>query len=215
MSPFKVIEAFEQALCDYTGAPYAVAVNSCTMALLLAVKWHIDHYLWRGDVIGPLEVEIPKRTYVSVPMSIIHAGAKVAFRDEEWSGLYQLKPFPVYDSARFFSKDMYYQSAFAPAWEREMLCVSFHATKILADTQGGAILHDNAEADAWFRRMRFDGRTEGVPPANDHFEEIGYHCYMSPDVATRLLHKLSILPKVNAPLPNDNYPDLSQFEVFK
>ena len=34
---FQVVRDFEAALCEYTGAPYAVAVNSCTMALLLAV----------------------------------------------------------------------------------------------------------------------------------------------------------------------------------
>src|SRR3546814_2057911 len=31
------------------------------------------------------EVQIPKRTYVSVPMSIIHAGGRPTFRDEERS----------------------------------------------------------------------------------------------------------------------------------
>jgi dTDP-4-amino-4,6-dideoxygalactose transaminase len=99
--------------------------------------------------------------------------------------------------------------------EGEMQCVSFHWTKILGDTQGGAILHDNDEADAWFRKARFDGRTEGVAPKDDQFDMIGYHCYISPDVSARLLAKLSVLPKHNADLPNDEYPDLSKFEVFK
>lgn len=38
---FKVVRDFEQALCDYTGAKYAVSTTSCTMALLLACKWHL------------------------------------------------------------------------------------------------------------------------------------------------------------------------------
>ena len=38
---------------------------------------------------------------------------------------------------------------------------------------------------------------------------------MSPDVAARLMLKLSILPFNNIPLPNDNYPDLSKMEIFK
>jgi len=63
--------------------------------------------------------------------------------------------------------------------------------------------------------MRFDGRTEGVAPISDNFREIGYHCYMSPDVASRLLLKLYSLPKHNDPLPNDDYPDLSEMEIFK
>ena len=199
-NPFQVIKDLEQAISDYTGAPFVVAVNSCTMALLLSLKW-----FKRFDETDT--VSIPNRTYVSVPMSAIHAGFKVTFRDEDWRGMYRLGPLPVYDSARFFTRGMYIQGSH--------MCVSFHATKILADTQGGAILLDNPIAYEWLKRMRFDGRTEGVPPSEDDFQEIGYHCYMSPDVAARLLHKISVLPSYNAPLPNDNYPDLSTFEVFK
>ena len=202
-NPFQVVRDFERAVCEYTGAPYCVTTNSCTMALLLAVKWLVE----RGFVRHAGSVSIPSRTYVGVPMSIIHAGCSVEFRDEEWCGAYQLSPLPVYDSARYFTSGMYIDG--------QMLCVSFHATKILGDTQGGAILLDDAEADAWLRRMRFDGRTEGIPPNKDRFTEIGYHCYMSPDVAARLLHKLSVLPEHNRPLDNDDYPDLSKFEVFK
>jgi dTDP-4-amino-4,6-dideoxygalactose transaminase len=96
----------------------------------------------------------------------------------------------------------------------KMQCVSFHHSKILGDTQGGAILHDDPEADKWLRRARFDGRTEGVAPKDDDIM-LGYHCYMSPDVAARLLWKLSKLPLHNADLPNDDYPDLSQIQAFK
>jgi len=97
----------------------------------------------------------------------------------------------------------------------QFVCVSFHWSKTLAIGQGGAILHDNTEADEWFRRARFDGRTEGVAPADDHFDMIGYHAYMSPRDAADGLSRLAVLPKHNEPLPNDNYPDLSTFEVFK
>lgn len=216
-SPFDVVRDFEAALCEYTGAPYAVAVNSCTMALLLAVKWCINRqddmkYLDMIDGTTPPEISIPKHTYVSVPMSIIHAGGWPVFRDEDWEGLYLLDPLPVWDSARYFSGGMY-------SMPGEMVCLSFHTTKILGDTQGGAILLDNSDAAAWLKRMRFDGRMEGVTPAAqakaDCFKEIGYHCYMSPDVAARLLWKLGTLPLHNDPLPNDDYPDLSKLELFK
>lgn len=200
-NPFQVVRDLEHELSVYTGAPYVVTVNSCTMALLLAVKWHLE----RTFIEPP--VSCPKRTYVGVPMSIIHAGGKVKFTDQAWLGSYQLSPLPVWDSARYFSSGMYMPG--------QMICVSFHATKVLADTQGGAILLDDPIAYEWLKRMRFDGRTEGVPPNKDNFKEIGYHCYMSPDVAARLLHKLSALSKYNSPLPNDDYPDLSKFEVFK
>lgn len=231
MNPHQVTKDFESALCQYTGAPFAVAVSSCTAALTLAVAWHIQN-----DCIGMVDqisendfvmgarprIEIPRRTYVSVPQAIIHAGGRPVFRDEDWVGGYQLKPLPVWDYARWFSSGMFNHitasevnmrrdgSAFA-----KMLCVSFHASKTLGDSQGGAILHDNPEADAWFRRARFDGRTEGVAPKDDHFDMVGWHAYMSPDVAARLLHKLSVLPRHNAPLPNSDYPDLSKIKAFQ
>lgn len=201
-NPHDITSDFEKALCEYTGAKYAVAVNSCTMALLLACAF----FKYKNPY--PLtKIIIPKRTYISVPMSIKHAGYKVAFRDEEWSGGYQLAPLPVYDFARYFTGGMYSSKTFQ--------CVSFHVSKILGDSQGGAILHDNKDADDWFRKTRFDGRSEGAAPKDDHFDVIGWHCYMSPDVAARLLWKLQSLPLHNNPLPNDDYPDLSQFPIFK
>lgn len=183
------------------------------MALLLAVAYCLKNGLgaYEGGE-GPF-VEIPKRTYVGVPMSIIHAGGQPTFREEAWIGYYQLRPLPVWDCARWLSSGMYRSGG--DYAEHPMLCVSFHAAKILADTQGGAILHDSPEADAWLRRARFDGRAEGVHPKDDHFDMTGWHAYLSPDVAARLLWKLSVLPKYNDPLPNDDYPDLSQCEVFQ
>ena len=201
MNPYNIVRDFEAALCDYTGAKYAVTTTSCTMALLLACRWHYENGGVEGDF-----VTVPKKTYVGVPMSVIHSGYTVEFEDKGWTGEYWLDPLPVIDSARRFTSGMHYQNTFR--------CVSFHASKILGDTQGGAILHDDDEADAWLRKARFDGRTEGVAPKDDNFI-LGYHCYMSPDVAARLLLKLSVLPKHNADLPNDDYADLSLQEVFK
>lgn len=218
-NPYRVVRDFEAALCRYTGAKYAVTVNSCTMALLLAVAWCLRDKAvtvdrdqnQHGDVVETttrVPIEIPKRTYCSVPMSIIHAGGRPTFRDEDWHGAYQLRPLPVWDSARRFTSGMF-------ILPNQFQCISFHASKILGDTQGGAILHDNDEADAWLRRARFDGRTEGVAPIDDSFTQVGWHAYMSSDVAARLLLKLHSLPKHNDDLPNDNYPELDKMEVFK
>jgi pseudaminic acid cytidylyltransferase len=70
-----------------------------------------------------------------------------------------------------------------------MICVSFHWSKTLGEfRQGGAILHDNEEADAWLRRARFDGRTEGVAPKDDTSTLLGVALLHGPaDVAARLL----------------------------
>ena len=203
MNPYKVTEDFEKALCEYTGAPFAVAVNSCTAAIMLAVQWHFDQ-----DEGCSGFIELPKRTYVSVPCAILNAGGWVQFADEEWKGEYMLAPYPIWDSACRLTSGMYRAGRFQ--------CVSFAARKILGAEQGGAILHDNPEADAWFHRMRFDGRTEGVDPADDTFDLIGHHCLMIPSVAATLLLRLYHLPKVNADIGgSEDYPDLSKHPAFK
>jgi dTDP-4-amino-4,6-dideoxygalactose transaminase len=205
----QVTRDFEAAIAEYTGAPHVVAVNSCTMALLLAVAWSTrpNH--------GP-KIEIPKRTYVGVPMSIIHAGCWPTFRDQDWVGAYRLKPLPVWDSARLFTSGMYTDFV-ATTYDNPnpLVCVSFHATKTLGIEQGGAILLNDPEADAWLRRMRFDGRTEGVPVKEDSIREIGWHCYMNPSTAAQGLMRMAGLPKHNPPLPTSDYPDLSQMECFR
>lgn len=199
MNPHQVTRDFEAELARYTGATYAVTVTSCTMALLLACAYY-------RYCSGPRTITIPRRTYVSVPQSIIHAGHDVDFHRQEWSGAYRLIGTGIVDSARRFTSGMHQHGDYQ--------CVSFHASKILALEQGGAILHDNPHADAFFRRARFDGRTEGVDPKDDQFDMLGYHCYMSPSVAAAGLMKLSVLPKHNDDLPNSDYPDLSTFPIF-
>lgn len=197
-----VTRAFEAALCEYTGAKYAVTTNSCTMAITLALAW------WKQmnpDVFH--RIRLPRFTYVGVPAAVRSAGFGLAWRDEDWQGEYRLCPTNVLDAARRFTSGMYVP--------RHMQCVSFHASKILGDSQGGAILHDNDEADAWLRRARFDGRTEGADPKTDQVQWPSWHCYMSPDVAARLLWKLSVLPRNNPDLPRSDYPDLSQLEAFR
>jgi dTDP-4-amino-4,6-dideoxygalactose transaminase len=91
-------------------------------------------------------------------------------------------------------------------------CVSFSSSKILGIEQGGAILHDDLHADAWFRKARFDGRTEGESQLEDNFI-LGYHLIMLPSIAAQTLLKLYHLPKHNEDLPEIEYPDLSLQEM--
>jgi len=198
--PYQVVRDFEKALAEYTGAPYVVTVDSCTNALFLCLKY-------MKSIKGTWDfVEIPKRTYLSVPMQIIHAGYKVRFREENWHGAYWLAPLPISDSAKRFTGGMFP----SPLFE----CLSFHWQKILAIGRGGAILTDNGEAAAWFRRARFDGRTEGVDPKDDQVM-MGYHMYLTPELAAAGLVRMSFLPKDNLDQPCDDYPDLSKMEIFK
>jgi dTDP-4-amino-4,6-dideoxygalactose transaminase len=212
--PHKVTRDFESAIAEYTGAPFCVAVNSCTMALLLASAWWRRHFHNRG--VEPT-LEVPKRTYVGVPMSVINAGCRVDFVDREWIGAYQLYPSPIWDSARWLTAGLWRELDARTKCTslRAVVTVSFHATKTLGIEQGGAILCHGADDAEWFKRARFDGRTEGVTPADDEIPEVGYHCYMNPSTAAQGLMRLRGLPKYNAPLTNDAYPDLSLKRAFR
>jgi dTDP-4-amino-4,6-dideoxygalactose transaminase len=195
MNPHDVTKQFEEAIADYCGSPYAVAVTSCTAALLLCCVYY--------DV---REVNIPCRTYVGVGQSILNAGGRVTFRDEAWSGIYRLEPYPIFDAARRTTSDMFIPGT--------MMCLSLHISKICGVDQGGVILHDSPVADRILRQLRFDGRTEGVHPRDDEFTR-GFHCYLSPSVAAKALWKLSMLPRHNDDLPCSDYSDLSQQEIFQ
>ena len=98
-----------------------------------------------------------------MPQSIIHSGGEVIFdtRDEtnDWKGIYQLKPYPIYDAAKRLTSDMYIPGTF--------MCLSFHIKKQLAISKGGVILCDNKEAVKWFKQARYEGRNEKLYHEDD------------------------------------------------
>jgi len=90
----KVLE-FENIIAEYCGSKYAVACDSNSNAIKLVLE-----YLKVKDK----EIQIPKHTYASVPMQIIHSGNIPKFVDINWSGEYLLFPLPIVDSACRFRK---------------------------------------------------------------------------------------------------------------
>lgn len=200
-SPHDVTKAFEAALAEYTGAPFVVTTTSCTQAILMALAYY------RQGVNYASPISMPKLSYSGVPAAVLNAGWEVAFHDEDWQGEYQFDELPVWDSARRFTSGMYRPGM--------MQCVSFHWSKILGLSQGGAILLDDPEGAVWLRRARFDGRTEGVDPKDDQVQFPSWHAYLSPEVAAHGLMKLSLLPRHNADLPRSDYPDLSTMKAFQ
>lgn len=165
--PWDVVETFENIIASYAGSKYAVSVDNCTDAMFLCLK-----YLKAEGVI-----EIPKRTYVSVPCTIINAGCKVKFSDITWSGAYQLSPYPVYDSATRMKRNMYVDDSY--------YCLSFHRRKHIPIGKGGMILTNDKKAYEWFKIVRYEGRHMDRLYKDDHFEEIGWNMYMTPEQAAK------------------------------
>lgn len=197
-NPYKVVKMFEEEIAHYTGAPYAVSVDSCTNALMLACKY-----------LDVKEVTIPSKTYLSVPQTIIHAGGTPIFDSSanDWKGIYQLKPYPIYDAAKRFTSNMYIPGTF--------MCLSFHIKKILKISKGGMILTDNKEAVEWFKTARYEGRHEKLYH-DDDINFNGWNMYMTPQEAAHGLALMQNMDLHNTDLgENNGYRDLTEFTLFK
>lgn len=203
---YKITEDFENALSDYTGAPYVVTVDNQSNALFLSLMY---------EKVTGQEITIPSRTYPSVPCEIIHAGAKVKFKNVDGKylkGAYQLEPTRVWDSALRFTHNMYQPNTH--------MCISFTGPyKHFKLSKGGAILTDDYQAYLWFKRARYSGRRE-CSYHDDHFDMIGWNFYMMPELAARglLLMDQFYDRKTGKPKQLDDlelpYPDLSKFEIY-
>lgn len=211
-NPYNIVRMFENEVACYTRAPYAVSVDSCTNALFLCLEW----FKYKQSI-GPHktlftgsnnEIIIPRRTYLSVPQSIIHAGFTPVLEDIQWQGEYQLKPFPIWDSAKRFTGGMYRPG--------QMQCLSFHIKKHLKLGKGGMILTDDEEAVKWLKKARYEGRTAGYQYHNDDVEFLGWNMYMTPQQAAHGLALMQNFPQDNPDIPeNPPYKCLDEFTVFK
>lgn len=199
-NPYKIVKMFEDEMSSYTNSPYAISVDSCTNALFLICKY-----------LKVKKVTIPSQTYLSVPQSIVHAGGQVVFdkraKTNHWKGIYQLKPYPIYDSAKRLTKDMYKKGTF--------MALSFHIKKHLPIGKGGMILCDDLEAANWFKKARYEGRSEKFYK-DDDIDFLGWNMYMTPQQASIGLALLQNYPIHNQDLLEINgYRDLTEFTVFK
>jgi dTDP-4-amino-4,6-dideoxygalactose transaminase len=96
-------------------------------------------------------------------------------------------------------------------------CLSFHAKKLLPIGRGGIILTDDANADAWLRLARFDGREECDLSGQGEFRVIGWNAYMQPEQAARGLLLFASAKHKEMPdldVEAQGYPDLSKSEAY-
>lgn len=196
MNPYSVITDFERAVARYCGAKEGVAVDSCTNAIFLSLRYFQPH-----------RVSLPRRTYVGVAHAVRNAGVFIDWRDVEWHGCYKLMGTEVWDSARRLHRDMYLHMG-------GLVCLSFHYTKHLPIGRGGMILTNEPTTAHRLRKMRFDGRTDGVTVWDDLIDGEGWHMMIQPEDALRGLALMDDLKDWNEDLPAE-YPDISQMEYFK
>lgn len=199
-NPYAIVHTFEETVAKYCGAPFAVAVESASAAILLSL-------LYRKESVPLGSIAIPSRTYPSVPCSIIFAGGRVQFLDTDWHGEYELGSLNVWDAALRFRRGMYHGG---------LQCLSFHIKKLVPIGRGGMILTDSRDAYEWLKRARFDGRNP-VPLQEDNFTQLGLNCYMQPSDAARglqLLQALGDRELADLVVADQKYHDLSKFSIY-
>jgi dTDP-4-amino-4,6-dideoxygalactose transaminase len=196
-NPFDAIANFEDALSEYTGAPYVVTTDSCTHAMELCFR-HILSFT------KSCHVTLPKHTYLSVPMIFHILGITYNTKEYDWHNEYRIEPTLIWDSARRLDPGMYRTG--------QMQCISFGRDKPLEIGRGGAILLDNAEAYSWLKRASYDGRDLSVSPwQNQEQFQVGYHYMIRPEECVIGLNKIN-----NGEITdnyNHNYPDLSRIII--
>lgn len=194
-----VVRGFEGRLAMLTGARYCVCVNSCTMAAKLAFDWY-------SKQMGSTVLAFPRQTYRSMPAMAEKAGLMPVLTDEKWEGQYRITPSNIWDCALTLRPRMYVPGS--------VMLLSFHPQKPLAlSSGGGAILHDDPEADRFYRQDSFDARSEGVGIRSDDWSFDGEHCYMFAGQAGEGIHRLDIFEAAHPEgltMPQPDYEDLKE-----
>jgi len=194
---FEYVTEFESQVAEFFGAPYAVATDSCTHALELCFR-----YL-KSDCIT-----IPKRTYLSVPMTCMKLGLNWTWKEDDWFDYYHLGSTNIIDAAVLWGQNTYISNTF--------MCLSFQFKKHLSLGRGGMILLSNKDDRRELKKMSYDGRDLSLPWAEQDITTMGYHYYMTPEVAKTGIELLNDRKKIpGKKWSHRDYPDLTKMSVFK
>lgn len=199
--PRNVIDIFEKKVAEFSGSKFAVAVDCCTHAMELALRFQLyNHEIELSDTLI-----IPEQTYVSAAIMPMQLGFDVDFDKREWSGLYEMKGSRVWDSATRWNKGMYVEN-------NGLQCISFQIKKRIPIGRGGMILCSNKEEYEWLKLASYDGRDLKTPYTDKkHLKMVGWHYYMTPEDAARGIILMDTVPEMNEDTGNYRmYPNVEE-----
>jgi dTDP-4-amino-4,6-dideoxygalactose transaminase len=193
---FSTVTFFENKIAEFFGSPYAIAVDSCTHGVELALR------LTKAD-----HITVPTRTYLSIPFLADKLNIKRSWKEEDWVDYYYITD-RVVDAAVLWKPKSYIPNTF--------MAISFQYQKHLSLGRGGVILCDNLEEAKELKKMSYDGRHPAIPWREQNIDVVGYHYYMTPETAQLGLDKLpsAVLSEPRQWTVND-WPDLTQMNIFK
>lgn len=195
---FEIVTEFENKVATFFGAPYAVATDCCTHAIELCLRYTRTK-----------KISCPKHTYLSIPMLANKLNIELEWIDEEWEDYYYLTN-NICDAAVFWEKGGY---SFT---QGHFTCLSFQYQKHLSLGRGGMILMYEKDDYRKLMRMVYDGRMRHKPWREQDVWEMGYHYYMTPEMAQLGLDKLpDAMNSESKKWSWKDYPDLTTMEIFK
>ena len=191
------LHKFESLIANFFGAKYAVSTDCCTHAVELCLR------LKEYD-----NVTCPNHTYLSIPMTFNKLGLSWKFNRMNWEDYYYIGNTNIIDAAVLWRETSYISGT--------LMCLSFQFKKHLSLGRGGMILLDNEKDYVDLKAMVYDGRERDVPWAEQNISKMGYHYYMTPEVAETGIDKFNIVKNITPKKWNYlNYPNLENMEVFK
>lgn len=197
--PRDIVDMCEHKIATFFGAKYCVTTDCCSHAIFLSLQY----LLAKREIDHKDEIIIPRHTYVSVPMQILHSHLLVRFVDEVWNGYYRLYPTPVIDAAVYWKRNGYIPDS--------LMCLSFQIKKAIPTGKMGAILTDDPIAAKWMKIASYDGRDLTTPyDSPNHVRMIGWHMYATPEDCARTILLMDDLPERGAYMGSANYPDASK-----
>jgi len=185
----------ENKIANYFGAPFGIATDSCTHAIELCLRYcNVE------------QIKVPTRTYISIPFLSRKLNIKLNWCENKWKDYYYLTK-DVIDAAVLWEENSYIPNTF--------MNLSFQFQKHLSLGRGGMILTDNVKAAKELKKMSYDGRIPEIPWRDQDISTVGYHYYMTPEIAEIGLSKLdkAILEKPNKWVYTD-WPNLRNMKVF-
>jgi dTDP-4-amino-4,6-dideoxygalactose transaminase len=190
------INVFENTIANFFGAPFAVATDCCTHAIELCLRYE------KYD-----NLEIPEQTYISIPFTAEKLNLKWKWKTEKWENYYYIGNTNIIDAAVFWQQNSYIKGTY--------MCLSFQYRKHLNLGRGGIILLDDIVAYNALKRMVYDGRYSNKSWVEQNIDTIGYHYYMTPEIAFLGIEKFKEVAfnEVKRWAYQD-YPFLPNMEVF-
>jgi dTDP-4-amino-4,6-dideoxygalactose transaminase len=193
---FEVVKEFEDRIAQYYGSSYAVAVDCCTHAIELCLRYKkVEKFT------------VPPNTYPSVPNLAQKIGIEFEWEEQDWKDYYYLGGTNIIDAAVYWKSNGYVKDS--------LMCLSFQFKKHLSLGRGGMILTDDKEAKDELKKMSYDGRVPNIPWTEQNINSMGYHYYMTPETSQNGLDKL---PEAVKTEPKEwvmsDWPDLRKMELF-